>query len=513
MKFWLALLLVSGLRTCLASRLPLFGDEAFYAWEALHPAWMYSDLPPITAMMTLLGTMLGGDTALALRLPTLIIGALIPIWVVRIARHVGTVEQAWRAGLLAMPLPLLQAAGLLALPDAPLTLAALGCLDALLMLRERVSWPACVQLALALVVGALSHYRFAPLLLGGLLAVVLAGDLPRLLRSGRVWAALGLGALAWVPLLHYNLQGEADGARFQLVDRHPWAFDAEGLAQPILQAIITTPVFYVLCIWAGWQVLRRWSALASAQRLLGVAALFPFLLYAVAAPFADGLRFSLHWPLPAYLVFAALMPGLLDSRCGEIHARWAERAAQGLAWLGGLAVLAALMVPAHPALAARVAGTSSYPDNFVGWREIGSAMAERLKPGEALVADHFMLAAQLSFQLRRRPVVYSLDHYNNHKHGRARQLADWGYDETGIASLPAGTPAWLVFEVEETPAGQRQAWVERTCRWFGGITPEAVVMGPGDGKRFWVFRGVRGNAPNPIREVPGLPAVRCGSVN
>lgn len=485
---WAALLLAKLL---LAATLPLFGDEAFYAWEARHPAWAYSDLPGGIAATIALGMAALGEHPLGVRLPTLLFGAALPWLVWRMARRIGDEAQAWRAALWSLPLPLLVPMGLLALPDALLTFAGLLAADAMLALlvhRERaIPTRHFVQLAFALVLGALVHYRFLPFLLAGALGLIAAGG-GGLRREPRLWLALVVGALAWWPLLHYNLGAEAAGLRFHLLDRHPWQFQARGLAQPLLQAIITTPLLYGLLALALW---RGWHHRASPGiRFLAVASGALWLFYALFAPFVDRARFSLHWPLPAYLLAAVLLPGMLD----EARYRFARRLAPwaaGLAAAGTLAMLAALAVPASPVLTARTAGTALYPDNFVGWPELTATLAPRVAPGDAVVADHFMPAAQLAFGLGRRE-VFVLDHWNNHKHGRAAQLAAWGYDEAGIAALPPGRRAWLVFEVEETPERERERWLRRACRWFEALEPVAEVLGPGGGKRFWVYRGVRG---------------------
>ena len=155
---WSSLQLV---KVVLASTLPLFVDEAFYAWEGRYLAWAYSDLPGLTAWLTRLGTELGGQHPLALRAPFLLIGAAVPWLAFRIARRWFGAGAGYRAGLLAMLMPLSGLLGVLALPDVSLVFAALLCLDAIASLRERISWGALAALAAALVIGALSHYRFA----------------------------------------------------------------------------------------------------------------------------------------------------------------------------------------------------------------------------------------------------------------------------------------------------------------------------------------------------------------
>ncbi|MGL6289451.1 MAG: glycosyltransferase family 39 protein [Silanimonas sp.] len=490
-----ALLLAAKL--AFAATMPLFGDEAFYAWEALHPAWAYSDLPGGTAAAVWLGLWLGdalsGGGEFGVRLVFLAAGAAMPWVVVRLACRLGTHTQAWRAGLWSLPIPLLMPMGVMALPDALMTLAALLAVDACAgMLDDDGPRGALyVQFAIALALGALAHYRFAPILLVGAVAFFAVGGWRRRGEVG-LWLALAVGAAAWWPVIAYNLDADGAGWRFQLVERHPWAFNAKGLLQPLLQAIITTPLLYALFAWALWRMSR---SDASAQvRFVALAGGGLWLLYALLAPFVDKARFSLHWPIPAYLLAATLLPMALDGlRCTAARA-WPIRLAPWAAGTAGTAtvlMLAAFVVPSSPTLAARTAGTVLYPDNYVGWREIADALRPRLAPGDIVVADHFMLAAQLSFALDRRAEVFVLDHWNNHKHGRAPQIAAWGYDEAALSRIAPGTRAWIAYEVAETPVRDHATWVTRPCRWFAGLEHVATVDGPGGGKRFWLYRGLR----------------------
>ncbi len=499
-----ALLLAAKL--AFAATMPLFGDEAFYAWEALHPAWAYSDVPGGTAAAIALGTVLLDALPLpgelGVRLLFVIAGAALPWMVVRIARRLGTPAQAWRAGLWSLPIPLLVPMGFMALPDALMTLAALLALDACTALLgegdERRSG-VYLQFGLALALGALAHYRFAPILLVGAIAFLTAGGWRRRCDAG-LWLALAVGAAAWWPVIAYNLDAQGAGWRFQLVDRHPWVFNAKGALQPLMQAVITTPLLYALFAWGLW---RRWRDDAShGERFVATAGMLLWLLYALLAPFVDKARFSLHWPIPAYLLAAALLPIALDAArrgMATTAARaWPLRIAP---WAAGMAacatavMLAIFTIPASPTLAARSAGTALYPDNFVGGREIADALRPRLAPGDAVIADHFMLAAKLSFELDRRAGIFVLDHWNNHKHGRAPQISAWGYDEASLDRIAPGTTVWIAFEVAETPARDQPTWVARPCPWIEAIEHVATIEGPGAGKRFWLYRGVRRSAP------------------
>ncbi|MGH8049789.1 MAG: glycosyltransferase family 39 protein, partial [Arenimonas sp.] len=141
------------LKLFLAWQLQLFGDEAFYAWEAAKPALAYSDLPGMTAWLIRLGIEVGGYSPFAARSVYILIGAAIPFLIVRIARQFSDDVQAWQAGILSCCLPLMLPIGFLALPDALLCLAALLCLDAALRLLQKSSALDCFQLAVGLLIG------------------------------------------------------------------------------------------------------------------------------------------------------------------------------------------------------------------------------------------------------------------------------------------------------------------------------------------------------------------------
>lgn len=493
MKFIVLWALLLVVKVAFAASMPLFGDEAFYAWEALHPAWAYSDLPGGTAAAVGFGSMLLDGLLLpresGVRFFFLLAGAAIPWLVVRIARRLGTPAQAWRAGLWSLPIPLLMPMGVMALPDALMTLAVLIALDACTGLLADGAAPRArlyAQFAAALALGALIHYRFGPILLVGALAFFAAGGW-RCRRDLGLWLALLVGAAAWWPIVEFNLEAQGAGLHFQLVERHPWAFNAKGLLQPLLQAVITTPLLYLLFGWALWTTRK---ADRPSIRFVALAGGGLWLFYALLAPFVDKARFSLHWPIPAYLLAATVLPIAIDAAKN----RWPARVAPWAATMGSIAtalMLAAFALPASPWLAARTAGTALYPDNFVGWKEVADALRPRLADGDVIVADHFMLAAQLGFSLGGRREVFVLDHWNNHKHGRAPQIALWGYDEAALSSLAPGTRAWIAFEVAETPERDHAAWVRRPCRWFDAVEHIATVDGPGGGKRFWLYRGIR----------------------
>jgi hypothetical protein len=462
----------------LAWRLPLLVDEAFYAWEARHPDWAYSDLPGLTAALARLGLALGGHSALALRLPFLLLGAALPWLVVRIAMRAFGEEIAWRAGLLALLMPLAGLLGVLALPDVPLVLAAMLCLDAIASLRARVAWPALLELGLALALGALAHYRFAAVVVAGLAGVLLDARARALLREPRLWLVLAFGALAWWPLLQWNLQHAGSGLRFQLVDRNPWSFHADGIGWLALQAALLTPPLFVLLL----ATLRRaWASRRDADApwglLAGVGGVAVLGWFALGF-FADRERVSFHWPLAGWLALATAAPVLL--------ARW-PRPARLLAWgCAALALVAtigllglACSAPARDALAT----SRLYPHDFAGWPEAARWLRARVPGGEPIVASDFELGARLAFALDRDDIGV-LDDPLNHKHGRAQQLRSWGRQ---VDAAPA-TPVWFAVDDTATPMRGRLVAYHRRCEVFGALPPPQVLDVDHGRKRYLLYR-------------------------
>lgn len=513
---WLWALLMLA-KIWLASELPLFGDEAFYALESRHLAWAYSDLPGLTAWLIRAGTELAGQDALAVRAPFLLLGAVLPWLVVRIASRWGGTEAGWQAGLLALLMPLAGLMGVLALPDVPMLFAALLCLDALTNLRERVGTAALLQLALGLALGALAHYRFALVLLAGAAGLALDPRGRALLREPRLWLALAFGAVAWWPLVTWNLAHAGAGLAFQFVDRHPWTLQPSALWWPLVQALLVTPVLFVLLL----------ATLARAWRQRGHAGAMPWALlagmgsvsvlgYFAMAFFADTERVSFHWPLAGWLALVCAAPGVL--------ADWPRPARLALAGSAGLLLLvwvAYLALLSQPEGRLRLAAGPAYADNFSGWGEAAAAAREELAtmpPGTRLVADNFMLGAQLAFLLDGRQVDV-LEHPLNRKHGRALQLDQWGLLSRGRADWGA-EPVLLVVEDTARSLKDRLKAYRQLCAAAGGLPPARVLNVDHGRKRFLVFRLAPEptpcvvpslawlEAPEPGQRVSGLLSLR-----
>ena len=482
--------LACALKLVVAARLPLFVDEAFYWQEGRHLALAYSDLPGMTAWLAWLGTTLGGEHVLALRMPFLLIGALLPWWVARIGRRWFGAIHGWRAGTLAVLLPLVGTLGVLALPDVPLALATVLCLHAGARMLQEPTPFAAVELAFGLALGALSHYRFAGVVVVGAAVLLWLPQGRRLLRDPRALVAVAVGLLAWLPLLFWNLENGEAGLRFQLLERHPWAVHAGGLAFVPLQALLVTPLLAWAMLQAGW--LTGWKRRPSRPQwrflaLFGTLVLGGIFLLGFVT---DSERVSFHWPVPAYL---ALLPAaaMLIGGWPRLWRRltWASAA------LGLCAALAWLSMVASPSLRQASAGSKHYPRNFSGWDALARAVREELETmpaGTRLLADDFKVGAQLGFLLGD-PDIEVLDHPLNHAHGRAPQLLLWGLQRD--AAPQAQT--LLVLAPGDVSFRHLLRRYHALCRRLGPLPPARSVLVDHGAQRFLLLRlPAREHPPN-----------------
>jgi len=502
---WIAAFIVLSIaKLVLAARLPLFVDEAFYAWEGQRLGWAYSDLPGMSAWLARLGTTLGGPHLLALRMPFLLLGALVPLLVGRIAARWFGAAAGVQAAWLALLMPLSGLLGVLALPDVPLVVAGLCCVEGWSRLRARAAEaPSPVHgatasraldpaglalLALGLVLGALSHYRFAPMVAAALAGIALDARSRVLLRAPAVWAVLALGALAWWPLLQWNLAHAAAGIDFQLRERNPWAFDARGIAWlPIQLLVVTPPLFVLLCATLAQAWRSRRDAVAPWGLVAGLGTV-AVLGYALLGFFADRQRVSFHWPLFGWLLLCAAAPPVL--------ARWRAPARTSVfaAAAAGLVLATAFLgATAIPSARAALAASTLYPNDFAGadalraWVRADAASADA--PAQ-WIAGEFGSAAQLAFALRRDDIVV-LDAAANRKHGRAAQLAAWGLlaDPAWLRRVGAGRAGHVALVVEDsaTPMKARLAAYHALCGQFGSLpVPRALAVDHGR-KRWWRY--------------------------
>ncbi|WP_213604878.1 ArnT family glycosyltransferase [Pseudoxanthomonas japonensis] len=472
--------IVTVVKIAIAARLPLFVDEAFYWQEGRHLAAAYSDLPGLTAWLTRLGTDIGGHQVLAVRAPFLLMAALLPWLVARSAAHWFGAAVGWQAALLVVLMPLSGTLGLLALPDVPMALATVLCADAGARLLREVDAMSATELAIGLMLGALSHYRFIGVIGVGLLALLWLPEGRKVLRDPRVWVALAAGVLAWAPLLAWNLEYADAGLRFQLLDRHPWSFHGDGFRFVLVQAAMATPLLFWAMLVVCLRGIRGDGSADTAWRYFALLGAVSTLGFFVLGFFADNERVSFHWPLPGYLALLVVVPLLLRE--------WSparRRATWGLAALGAVLMLGYYVAVSLPGLRLQVAGSKYYPENFAGWSVLATEVRDvqaALPEGTVLLADNFKTGAELGFALDEADIPV-LDHPLNRKHGRAPQLQLWGLHHDGARDAPT----LLVVGATDVKFSALLAHYQQLCRIVGPLPPPRVVNIDHGARRFLLF--------------------------
>jgi hypothetical protein len=310
---------------------------------------------------------------------------------------------------------------------------------------------------------------------------------------------MGVAAMGLIPLVISNWQQGGAGVAFQLVERNPWRFHFDALVQPLEQAIACTPLLYMLLLWAAWRCWQRRHE-GAPWDIAGVYSLGFIVLYFALGLFADDLRFRAHWPLPGYLPLLAVLPVLLREHA-PCRKGWVS-AALALALVGHLGGLAYLGMASREGGTHALAHLKIFPARFVGWRESGDVARELLtRHPDALVADNFMLAAEIDFQLGGIVPVYALDNPLNAKHGRAPQLAIWERDESALRRRHGGAPMLLVVDEKALRVRERADWLRTVCGRIG--QPKALRrLDLYDGRRRMAFYEGQVPATLPVTATP-----------
>ncbi|AVP98074.1 4-amino-4-deoxy-L-arabinose transferase [Ahniella affigens] len=480
--FWITFVLVTLIRVMLAAVLPLFGDEAFYWQESQRLAAGYSDLPAGMAWLLAPPMAIFGHHLLALRLPSVVAGLVTVLLLRAFVRQHHDEAAANVAGVLALLVPIGQAVGVLAIPDAALTLALIAASLALIRAISDRRWRYWLVFALMMALAWLLHWRAAMIYFGGLLLISAHGPARRLWQDPRHWLAQLLGLLGLVPTIVFNAALDWPSVRFQAVDRHEWGFHLGGLQMPLEQALVVSPILFLAVCWAIWQQRRTVAPAVRGAIWIGLGLL---LAYFAIGCFADQERTRVHWPWPAWLL---LLPALA-LQVSRSRWRW---------WLMGATAVSAVPVwlglwAMHAAPDYTQQFGKRFGANFLGYAGLAGRVRPLLdaQPGTVLIADNFLLGAQLDWYLQQRP--YVLDAPRNQEHGRQVQLGIWNLDESGLRAA-SWQSAILVVDDSALFAADRFPFYQSLCARVGGLQWLGEHIEADTQRQFTIWRVQRGPA-------------------
>lgn len=383
-------------------------DETYYWLWSRHLAFGYLDHPPMVAWSIALTTLLMGFSALVIRLPFVVMSAVV-CWIAAVTarRLYGDAAIARRTALWLSASALISVGGILATPDVPSVFFWTAATYALA--RVDGSGDGRWWLLFGLLAGLGIEAKYTNLFLGPGVLVWFAFDARarRWLATPWPWAAAGVAVAAIAPnivwnLLHDNATilkqfGRIDAHQWQLTFLPEFLFGQIGLINPF------TCGFAAL---AFWRLARRGpdGATDRASRMLLALAL-PLILYMAVHVFHD--RVQANWPAPIYPALITLAAAEAE-RSGIIAQRTAGGRLARLAAPFGLGL--GLVGLCYISLPAPWFRSITDPAQILrGWDDLASQIEETAKAEKAaFVAPlDYTVTAELDYHLYGRLTVVS----------------------------------------------------------------------------------------------------------
>ncbi|WP_339747693.1 glycosyltransferase family 39 protein [uncultured Maricaulis sp.] len=299
-------LLVLVVRLGLAMIAPLTEDEIYYRQWAAHFQFGYYDHPPMIAWWIDLGVKLVGDNRLGIRLLPVLSTSVISAILAQLVSELGASRAlALRAAIWFQAMFLVALGGMLATPDAPLTLFWSLTLLATVRASKRSETGPWLLVGVLMGLALLSKYSALFLAFGLLLwALSTPGRRAMLSRSGP-WLA-GLIALAFFAFnVDWNAHHHWVTFSKQFGRAVPHSLDVSKLLELLVgQFLLLNPIIVILAAWSVLARRRLVSSDNSPDLSLLVFTVLPFVAYLVLH--AVHSRVQAHWPVPIYPAIAAL---------------------------------------------------------------------------------------------------------------------------------------------------------------------------------------------------------------
>ena len=384
------------LRAVLAAVLGLTDDEAYYRLWTLAPALSYYDHPPMAAWMSSITRAVFGDTALGLRMPSILISLVGPFLAWRTAGILFGRQVAIWSTSFALVMPLLAVGGIIITPDAPSVL--FWGLAAWALAELHVSRDANWWLLVGLFAGAGMISKYTNLFVGaGILVWLLLVPRNRaFLATWQLWAGGAIAALCTLPVVIWNA-------------RYEWASFAKQFGRVARGADVTpvftaemiggfiglaSPVIGVLALLGFARVLREAWQQRDERAILIASGLLPMLAYFVVH--ALHARVQANWLAPLYPALALCAAYQIATSRTQEKQRWF-----GAAVMTGAVMTALVYVHALRPFVVLPGGRDP-TSQMRGWDSVAAEVNRaRQANGAAWIATSgYGTAGQLAFALR-----------------------------------------------------------------------------------------------------------------
>lgn len=466
-------MVISLLKIISVGRYDLFSDEAFYWQCAQRLEIHFADLPFMTALLVRIGTVLAGNTLLGVRMIFLLLGLFFPLAVYHLALPlVGRLNALGAAGC-ALALPILGTVGVMAIPDVPLWLyTALFLLGFERATREN-SLKFWLLTGICAAAGLVTHYRFILAPGSALLYLVLTKNGRRQWKNWKLWFAIAVMMPGLYPSVTYNLASGFAPLGYYVGARHGSSINLSALPDYLAnQAAVVTPLLYAAILLTLLTLAMRTRKGDDRAALMLIFSLVPLLTYTLASPLHDSRLITLHWAVPGYIPLLVYLPETLASFVDRHPTRLRKIIAAMAPGLG-----AALLILLLLEISFGLIGVTRLQRHIGGRGEVAhtiekeylaafkekTGIEESKKP--VIVADNYILAANLEFRLDGQAEVYTLDHYRNRADGRSRQFEIWGTSESSLRDR-AGEDALVIVQPRIIRKRNREDWMIHINSFF-----------------------------------------------
>jgi 4-amino-4-deoxy-L-arabinose transferase-like glycosyltransferase len=471
-------LLLTVIKVMVADHIDLFSDEAFY-WQCgqrldIH----FADLPFMTAFLVRLGTEIVGDSLLGVRLIFLLLGVILPLAIYLLAKPIVGGSFAWMSAGLFLSFPFMGMLGLMAVPDVIIILLTavflLGFEHATRM--NTTGWWLLTGLSAA--AGLSTHYRFILAPFSAFLYLLATRHGRRQWKRGGLWLAIIAMLPGFLPTAIYNLRTGWKPISYFTTGRHGLEIHPMALLDFLAkQMLFATPLLFAALLWTLFRLIKRAHTGDNRAGMLLLFSLVPLGLFFFASPLHDTRLIKVHWPMPAYIPLLVYLPETLESFAIR-SSNWIRRVVAILTPGIGAALVLIILFE----IGTGYLGVGLVQKHIYGWSLAVNAVQEKymddlktdqgeLRKGRpVIIADNYILAANLEFRLHEEADVYTLDHKINSSYGRSAQFEIWGTGEAGLRKR-SGEDALVVVQLKEVRAGHREKWMAHVSSLFEHLKP------------------------------------------